>query len=201
MDSGMVACVQSAKEGFGGLNISSDLRSQQFRRVEFSFIPHAPKELKTRSPGNVGHGRIKNERFNGSELLVEGRPRADVGDGIDEVAAVDRDTRDVDTVRRQQFVLGFEVQRRHSQFSASSRAFHNGSFNLKPSAEQTARALDFALLNSAAYVGAACDHATHGYSRDLDELKLVPPRMKCFDVSGLPVSEREVSSHAKPLCS
>jgi hypothetical protein len=134
MDSCIRSRLKHPEESLCGLDIASDLLAQQLRRIEPPLIPHALQKLKAQ-PRSARRDRcIQHERFDRLRIAVKGGACADVGDGMDKRAAIERRSRDVDALARHEFIVRFQVQSRDSHIPAASLACGNAAFDFKPAA-------------------------------------------------------------------
>src|SRR3954468_3707699 len=104
MGSGMlVQSCQPTEEFQCDLDIESNLFCKKFGGIESSFFTDAMQELQSRRTGS--RDRIsQHEGFNCGRALAKCRPHTDVGNRVEILSAIERDSGDVDSKCRQQFV-------------------------------------------------------------------------------------------------
>jgi hypothetical protein len=138
---------------------------------------------------------VQYEGFDRGCFIPKRWPHSNIGYGIEVRATVERNPRHVDAESGQQFILRTEIERRYSQFSATSRTAHDGTVNLIPASEQPGCAQDGTIHNRFSDTGTAGWYIAKENWRHFDYFKLLGPLMKRCDSALLAVTKVEIGSH------
>src|SRR5262245_11609377 len=132
----MRGSLESAEVCFRRLNITTDLRAEQFRRIEFPFIPNTLQKLQSCRSRCGGDSAMEYMGFDSFTIFAKRRSNADVGDRIDEILRIDGNPCDVDASARDQFVVRSEIESRYRDTASTPRAFFNTAFDFKPTPQK-----------------------------------------------------------------
>jgi hypothetical protein len=131
----MAARLKHPEKFRGGVHVTPDLLAKKLGRVEPALVSYPAQKLETRASGVSRHGRFEDKRLDGEEVAIKRRSHANVSNRIHKPSAIQRDSTDVDTISRKQFIVGVQVQGWDGNGSPAPFSGDDAALDFKPAPE------------------------------------------------------------------